>query len=201
MTRTLGAVLVAVLAAPGPALLAQLAARVHVGAIASTALMRDSINRPILVEPGTALAAALGVGWQVSPRIRADGELVVARADVTTREGATERTINTVTTVSLTAGITVPVVDRATARVGVGGIRYFPADEVGVFARGGASSVMGSAAVTYRWPVSPRVAVGAEVRYDLHTFTTAELETHGFTGAHTVHRVGFGLTAAYSWPP
>jgi len=201
MTRTLGAVCIAVFIAPCPALAGQLSMRLHVGAVASTALMRDSILRPVVVEPATALSAAAGVGWQVSPRVTADGELVVARADLSTREGSTERTINTVTSVGLTGGLSVPLFDRATARVGIGGIRYFPADEIGIFARGGAASVMGAASIAYRWTLSPRVELGAELRYDLHTFTTAELEARGFDNAHTVQRVGLGLTVVYKWPP
>jgi len=201
MTRTLGALLAVVFAAPCSAPATQLSTRLHVGAVASSALMRDSILRAIVVEPSVALSATAGVGWSVSPRLAADGELVVARADVTIHEGATERTINTVTSVSLIGGMSVLLVDRATARVGLGGIRYFPADEIGIFARGGAASVMGAASVAYRWPVSPRVGLGIEVRYDLHAFTTGELEARGFEGAHTVHRVGIGLTMVYEWPP
>ena len=201
MMRTLAALLTAVIVAPCPAPARQLSTRLHVGAVASTALMRDSILRPVVVEPGTALSAAAGAGWQVSPRLSADGELVVARADLTVREGSAERTINTVTSVSLTAGLSVLLVDRATARVGLGGIRYFPADEAGIFARGGAASVIGAASIAYRWALSPRVALGVEARYDLHTFTTAELEARGFDSAHTVHRVGLGLSMVYEWPP
>lgn len=59
---------------------------------------------------------------------------------------------------------------------------------------------MGTAALAYRWPPAPRVELGAEVRYDLHTFTTAELEARGFTGTRAVHRVGLGLSAVYHWP-
>jgi len=201
MTRMFGTLLVAGLSTPCPALAGQLSARLHVGATVSTELAKDSILRPLIVEPSTALTAAVGVGWQVSPRLTADGEVALGRADVITREGSTERTINQVTSVTLTAGLTVPLVDRATARVGVGGIRYFPAHEEGVFARGGASSILGVASLAYRWALSPRVAIGAELRYDLHTFTTGELEARGFTGTHTVHRLGLGLSAAYAWPP
>jgi hypothetical protein len=199
MFRTLGVVLLAHCLVPVPALAAQLSARLHLGAVASTSLIRDSVLRPLAVEPELALAATAAVGWRLSSRFVADGELGLTRADLVVRDGSTERPLTAVTTLSLTAGVTVPLVARATARLGIGGIRYFPADDTGIFAQGGSTSVVGSAAVAYRWPLSPRLELGAEVRYDLHTFSTAELQARGFDGTQTVHRIGFGISVGHRW--
>src|SRR5439155_371728 len=93
------------------------------------------------------------------------------------------------------AGITSGLACAAGA--GVGGLKYLPAGETGIF-RSGAGGVLGlaGAVVSYAPPrVGGRWQLGIEARYDVHRFITPALRSEGFTSARTVHRIALALRA------
>jgi hypothetical protein len=71
----------------------------------------------------------------------------------------------------------------------VGGLKYLPGEQSGVFRDGAAIAPLGSLAIE----VSPRFAVrrrlGLALRYDAHRFITPALRRVGFIDSRLVHRV------------
>ena len=78
-------------------------------------------------------------------------------------------------------------------RAGVGLLRYWPANEQGIFLRGGSTRFLVGAGVDYRRPVFPRWDLMASLRYDFHRFTTDELAARGFSGTQGVQRLSLTL--------
>lgn len=188
-----------VLLASGGDLEAQLRTRLHVGAVYSSSLVRDSIVQRVTVRPEIAPAAALAAGWEVTPRWHIDGELALSQGGLIIREAGTAREILTLTTLGATGGVTGSITGALAARAGVGLIHYRPSAAKGPFNDGASTHAVGTVSVSYRRPIWPDWALGAELRYQAHAFSTTELRTHGFFGDRLVHRIGVGLSVERRW--
>lgn len=180
---------------------AQLSAQLHVGAVYTSSLVRDSILHRITLRPDIGPHAAGTVGWQLTPRWRVDGDISVGHAGLTTREAGKAREINSLTTLAATVGGTASLISTLDARAGLGLIHHIPAEAKGVFLHGSTTHLLGAAAVSYYRPVHDGWAVGAELRYELHTFSSPALRARGFVGERTVHRLGVGLSLERRWTP
>ena len=78
----------------------------------------------------------------------------------------------------------------------MGLIRYFPAENSGIFSQGGTTRFLAGAGLDYRPPLSNRWEFMLSLRYDFHRFTTDELTTRGFTGHQGVQRISASVGVA-----
>ena len=176
---------------------AQATLGVQVGVRYSSTLVHDSIVSPFDVRPALAPAVALTLAqarrpW--APMLTLDlstGNLTRHDADGTTT------TLIQVTTVAFTVGLTHPLSAGFDAGLAVGGLKYIPSEDTGIFQEG-SGGVAGLGALTIGHPFrlgSERLTIAA--RYDIHGFTTPALSDEGFHGLRAVHRVS--LTVRTEW--
>jgi hypothetical protein len=188
--------LVLLLAAGAPPAHAQVSYVVRVGAVGASRLLRDFVTTPITVRESIAPMLALGGSLPVAPNVRAGLEATVASGGFHSTENGSDTDLGTLRTGSLTAFLEGPVYQRLRWHVGLGGITYWPADETGIFARGGTTRFLAGAGADYRHPVNPRWDVIASARYDYHRFSTDELEARGFSHSQAVGRVSLSVGIA-----
>jgi len=81
-------------------------------------------------------------------------------------------------------------------RAGAGLLAYWPGRKEGLFLQGGPTRLMGSLGLDYRYPWRDGWEWTASARYAFHRFTTAQLQTRGFSQAQDVHRLGLQIGAA-----
>jgi len=180
------------------ALIAQLSLQLGVGARYSSTLVSDSIVAPFDVRPALApvVAATLAErhehGWV--PTVTLDfstSNLQRHDADGTTAS------LSQVTTIAFTVGLTRPLPGGFSAGIGVGGLKYLPSEDTGIF-QSGSGAIAGLGALTLGHPLpigGQRFTLAA--RYDIHGFTTPALEDEGFHGLRAVHRVALTLRTAW----
>ncbi|HXE57113.1 MAG TPA: hypothetical protein VNK43_03870 [Gemmatimonadales bacterium] len=163
------------------------------GATYATSLVEDRIFEDIEVRQAIAPTLFLGAGLPIGPRYRVGAEAALATGsyDAKAESGSTD--LGTVRTAAITLGLTGTVVDRLHWRVGVGLLKYFPADETGIFRRGGPAPLLAGVGAEYRLPWRRGWQFVALARYDVHRFTTDELEARGFPRSRSIHRVALGL--------
>ena len=81
-------------------------------------------------------------------------------------------------------------------RVGLGGLFYLPSEDRGIFLEGGPIRFVAGAGADWRRPVMTKWDLMVSARYDLHRFTTDELEQRGFSQAQGVSRVSLSVGLA-----
>lgn len=170
---------------------------ISAGARSGTALVHDSIVTAFDVRPSLApvLAVALVVPLDTSwtARVGVDfssGELQRHEAD------GSSVALGRVSTAAFTVGLEHALPAGFSTWIGVGGIKYFPAEETGLFRLGSASVAgLGTVALAHTLPVARRFGCAVELRYDIHGFTTPALRDEGFTSSQTVHRVALTVRA------
>ena len=87
------------------------------------------------------------------------------------------------------------------ARIGVGGLKYFAGETTGMFRTGsGSIAGLGALAISHALPVSSHFGFAVEARYDVHGFTTPALRDEGFASARPVHRVALTIRARRGRP-
>jgi len=179
---------------------AQVGWSARVGAGGASRLLRDFVTVPITVRQSIAPMLALGASLPVGPGARAGLEATVASGSFHSTENGTDTDLGTLRTGSLTAYLEGPVYERLRWHAGLGGITYWPADETGIFARGGTTRFLAGAGADYRYPVDPRWDVVASARYDYHRFSTKELAARGFSHTQAVGRVSLAVGIARGLP-
>ena len=95
----------------------------------------------------------------------------------------------TLRTGSLILNLAGPITQRLDWRAGAGVIHYWPADEQGIFLRGGPTRFLVGAGVDYRSSLLTSLDLMVSLRYDWHRFTTDELEARNFSGSQGVQRL------------
>jgi hypothetical protein len=182
--------------APGP-LTGQLAVEVSAGARYGSALVHDSIVTPFDVRPALAPAVAVAVttrferGWAAQVTLDfSTSELRRYDAD-----GSTVA-LGRVSTAAFTVGLERRLPAGLFARIGVGGIKYFPGEDSGIF-RLGSASIAGLGALALGHPLlaGKRYSFAVEARYDVHGFATPALRDEGISSARAVHRVALIILA------
>src|SRR3989442_13102444 len=119
-------------------------------------------------------------------------------SDVCSSDLGTSADLGRLSVLALTVGLRRPLRGGFTVGAAVGGLKYLPAGETGIF-RSGAGGVfaLAGAVASYTPPRAVgRCRLGGEARYDVHRFITPALRSEGFTSARTVHRVALALRAA-----
>jgi hypothetical protein len=188
------------LAAGAPPAHAQVSYYARVGAIGASRLLRDFVTAPITVRQSIAPMLALGASLPLAPTVRGGLEATLASGGFHSTERGTDTDLGTLRTGSLTAFLEGPIYRRLRWHAGLGGITYGPADETGIFARGGTTRFLAGAGADYRHPVNPRWDVIASARYDYHRFSTKELESRGFSHSQAVGRVSLSVGIARGLP-
>ena len=176
-------------------LTAQVAVGFQAGVRYSSALVHDSIVAPFDVRPG--LGPAVAVTVATSPERRwatavtldfSTGQLVRRDAD------GSSTNLGRVSTLSLTVGVSRQLAAGFIVRAGVGGLKYLPSEDSGIF-RLGSGSLAGLGALTlgHVLPLGPGRHLSVEASYDLHPFTTPALRAEGFDSSRLVHRLALAL--------
>jgi hypothetical protein len=167
----------------------------RLGLTAATRLVKDDIIQEIEVNQGLAPTLALGIALPFTPLYRAGLEAAITSSGFHSSEGTSETDLGTLRTASVMLGLDGPIWRRVRWRAGLGVLSYLPADERGIFLRGGSTRFLVGAGLDYRHPILPRWELMTSLRYDFHRFTTDELRARGFSGTQGVQRgsVSIGL--------
>jgi hypothetical protein len=187
------------LAIPSP-LAGQARYDLTLGAMAGTRLLKDRIFQDIEVTQAIAPTITVGASLPVSAHERAGlevglglGKSRIKEAGFPTVDGPGFRDL------SITAGITGPLISHFTYRGGAGLLKYFP-DKEGIFLRGGPLLLVITGGVDYHFRVHGPLGLVARLRYDYQRFSTDELQAAGFSRNQDVHRLGLGLGIEYQRP-
>jgi hypothetical protein len=168
----------------------------RLGATYATNLVRDVIFQEIHVRQSVAPTLVLGGSVPITPVYRAGLEASLTSAGYHSTDGVTKTDLGTLRTGSVLLNLEGPVWRRASWRAGMGLIRYFPAENSGIFSQGGTTRFLAGAGLDYRPPLSNRWEFMLSLRYDFHRFTTDELTTRGFTGHQGVQRISASVGVA-----
>jgi hypothetical protein len=104
--------------------------------------------------------------------------------------------LDRVSTAAFTVGLERSLPAGFSTWFGIGGLKYFPAEETDLFRQGsGALAGLATLALAHTLPVGKRFGCAVELRYDIHGFTTPALRDEGFTSSQSVHRVALTLRA------
>lgn len=195
--RTIIAVLALLSAAPTIRLSGQVSIHAIVGARYTTALVHDVIVVPVDAKPSLGPVFALSIGERTNGPWTPEAALDVSWAALNRDEGGESAKFNSVTAIAFTVGARREIRPDLAARVGIGGIKYLPAEETGMFRDGSGLWAVGTAGL-YWTPAQlggPARDFGLSLRYDIHRFSTPALHADGFTSAQLVHRVSLGVGA------
>jgi hypothetical protein len=176
---------------------AQLAVEVAAGARYSTALVHDSIVAPFDVQAALAPVVAVVVTRPLEHRWAAQLTLDFSTSTVRRHNaGCSTVSLGRVSTAAFIVGLERRLFAGLSARIGVGGLKYFPGETTGIF-RSGSGSIagLGALAISHALPIGSHFGFAVEARYDVHGFTTPALREEGFTSARPVHRVALTIRA------
>jgi hypothetical protein len=181
---------------PANRLSAQVALEISAGARYSTPLVHDSIVRPFSVRPALApaVAVALGTPFQRGWAARVTVDVSTSEMRRHTVDGSTV-SLGRVGTAAFTVGLARRLPMGFSARLGVGGLKYFPGDQSGVFRLGsGPIEALGALAIGHGLFAGGRYRLAIEARYDVHWFTTPALRNEGFLSGQPVHRLALVIS-------
>jgi hypothetical protein len=182
------------LAAGAPAVHAQTVYYARVGAVGASDLLRDVIVNRITVRQSVAPMLAVGGSLPLGARgFRAGAEATLASGGFHSREAGTSTDLGTIRTGTLMLDLEGPILRELRWRLGLGGIRYWPKDDSGIFLQGGSLRLLAGAGLDYHHAVLPRWDLMTSLRYDFHRFTTDELERRGFSQTQGVSRVSISI--------
>jgi len=187
-------------AAPLPA---QVGVRISLGLRYSSDLVRDSIVTPFDVRPALAPAASVALALPLEKGWTALATLDGSRSTLHRVDATGSVALQQLTTLAFTVGFERPIIPRLSGEVGLGGVRYSPSAETGVF-KDGNPSIAGLVLVqvNYAPPLpGPFRRCALSLRYDLHQFITTALRAEGFQDSRAVHRFTLGVTAALGAAP
>jgi hypothetical protein len=184
------------LAAGAGPLHAQMDYYARAGGMWASTLVRDVLVTEVTVQQSIAPMIALGAGMPISPGYRAGVEATFASGGYSAEQDGADTDLGTLRTASLLLGLDGPVVQSLRWRVGLGGIFYLPSEDQGIFLEGGPIRFVAGAGADWRHPVMSRWDLMVSARYDVHRFTTDELEQRGFSQAQSVNRVSLSVGLA-----
>ncbi|MGH7510191.1 MAG: hypothetical protein ACREMZ_12085 [Gemmatimonadales bacterium] len=168
---------------------AQMDYYVRLGVTAATNLMRDHVVEEIEVRQGLAPTLALGAAFPIAPLYRAGLEATLTTSGHRSTQGGTETDLGTIRTGSMILGLDGPIGLNFRWRAGAGLISYWPSEERGIFLRGGTTRFLAGAGLDYRRPAMESWELMVSLRYDVHRFTTDELQARGFSQSQGVQRI------------
>lgn len=187
-------VLAVLLPAGGSGLAAQTEYYARLGAVGASDLLRDAIVQEITVRQSVAPMLALGGSLPIGTAgYRVGLEATIASGGFHSKEGGTETDLGTLRTATAMLDVEGPILRDFRWRLGLGGIKYWPRDDEGIFLEGGPLRLLAGAGLDYRHPVLEKWDLLAGLRYDFHRFTTDQLERRGFGQTQGVSRVSLSV--------
>ena len=184
------------LAAGAGALEAQTDYYARAGAMWSSTLLRDVLVTEVTVEQSIVPMVALGASLPISPGYRAGVEATLTSGGLSAEQDGGETDLGTLRKASVLLGLDGPVWRAVRWRVGIGGLFYWPSEDRGIFLQGGPVRLLAGAGADWRSPVMSSWDLMISARYDVHRFTTDELERRGFSNAQGVSRVSLSVGLA-----
>lgn len=186
-------------ARPAGRLSAQVSVHLSAGARYTTTLVSDSIVTNFSVRPAIAPALALTVGTPIDTTGKWTVEAILdwSHGDLVrhNQDGSTQ-SLGGLGTLGLSVGMRRHLLSWLSARASVGGLKYLPASETGIFGLGSGSLFpLGGLAVEASPPFGARWALAFETRVDLHQFITPALRAEGFQDSRRVVRLAVGVRA------
>jgi hypothetical protein len=168
----------------------------RLGLTLATNMMRDAVVQEIHVRQSLAPTLVLGASLPFAPTYRAGLEATLTSSSYHSTELNVESDLGTLRTASILLNLEGPVATKLNWRAGVGLINYWPADDQGIFLRGGPTRFLAGAGVDYRPRLMTKWDLMLSLRYDFHRFTTDELSARGFSGSQGVQRVSASVGLA-----
>jgi hypothetical protein len=184
------------LAAGTGALNAQTDYYARAGAMWSSTLVRDVLVTEVTVQQSIVPMVALGASLPFAPGYRAALEGTFTSGGYSAEQDGAETDLGTLRTASVLLGLEGPIWRMVRWRVGLGGLYYLPSEDRGVFLQGGPLRFLAGAGADWRSPVMTSWDLLVSARYDLHQFTTDELERRGFSQSQGVSRVSLSIGLA-----
>ncbi|MBW8773003.1 MAG: hypothetical protein JF590_06925 [Gemmatimonadetes bacterium] len=108
-------------------------------------------------------------------------------------EGGKTTDLASMRTFSLTAGIAAHLAGPVRYHAAAGLISYATSEKASIFQDGAPVRAAATLALEYRRPLGARHTLSGLLRYDVHSFTTKQLSSSGYTGGQIVHRVMVGV--------
>jgi len=175
----------------------QAAVAVSAGVRYSSVLVRDSIVAPFDVRPTLAPTVAVTLGTPLERGWAAQVTLDFSTGELRRHEaGGSTVALGRVSTAAFSVGLNRRLPAGLSARIGIGGLKYIPSANSGIFRRGsGSIAGLGTLAVGHALTAGRRYGLSVEARYDVHGFATPALREEGFTSARPVHRVALVIRA------
>lgn len=181
---------------PAIRLSAQVEVHLSAGARVTTTLVHDVIVSPLDVRPGLAPALALSVLERTAGPWTPDLTLDISRSQLKRYDtGGGGADLGGLATLAVTVGLRRELAPGVSARAGIGGLKYFPGDQGGIFKNGVSLAAVGALGVDWAPPFAARRRLGLALRYDAHRFITPALRSVGFLDARIVHRVAVSVSA------
>jgi hypothetical protein len=168
----------------------------RLGLTFATRLVTDNIVQDIHTRQSLAPTLVLGASLPIAPAYKAGLEATLTTSGYHSTEGGVDTDLGTVRTGSVLLGLEGPVWRRVFWRTGIGLISYWPAEETGIFLRGGTTRFLAGAGVDFRPPLLANWDLMVSLRYDFHRFATDELDARGFTGTQGVQRLSASIGLA-----
>src|SRR3989454_986793 len=151
-----------------------------------TTLFRSAVSATTPLNDPWSAVATLDISWSRLKRHNQDG----ATAD-----------LGGLGALALTIGVARRLAPGLTAEAGIGGLKYLPASDNGIFAQGaGGVTALGALGVSYALPLGGSTLRGLALRarYDIQRFLTPALRNEGFPSGEI--GPGGGARAACSPP-
>jgi hypothetical protein len=172
----------------------------RVGATVATKLLTDDVIQEVETRQDIAPSLFVGTALPIAPTYSASLEASLTSSGYHSTEQDVDTDLGTLRTGSILLSLSGPIWRRVAWRAGIGLLRYWPAEEEGIFLRGGTTRFLAGAGVDYRPSLLSGWDLMVSLRYDFHRFTTDELKARGFTGGQGVQRVSAGLGLARARP-
>ena len=171
------------------------------GARYGTALVSDSIVRPLDVRQAVAPVLAIGLTTPSDGSWSGEAALDVTFTGIRRDEAGAAVDLGSVTTLSFTVAVRRELAAGLTARAGAGALFYRPGREAGIFSAGTAGTApVGLLGVSYAPTAGRRYGLALDLRYDVHRFITPALRAVGFADSRMVHRIALALRAGVGGP-
>jgi hypothetical protein len=169
----------------------------RLGLTFATRLLTDNIvQQEITTRQSLAPSLVVGASLPFASGYNAGLEVTLASGGYHATEGGQDTDLGTLRTGSVLLGLGGPIRRRVDWHAGAGLIRYWPAEQSGIFLRGGTTRFLAGAGLDYRPPLLANWDLMVSLRYDFHRFTTGEVEARRFTGSQGVQRISASIGLA-----
>lgn len=192
--RTVLSVAVLSVGPSGP-LSAQVSLHAAAGLRFTSTLVHDSIVSPFDVRPSLAPDLAVSATTRLDGPWSAGAMLDFSWSRLERHEAdGTTADLGGLSTLALTVELVRRFPFGLDAEAGIGGLKYLPGSESGIFGQGtGGVMPLGALGLTYAPPLGARHGLALRARYDIHRFLTTALRNEGFASGAFVHRLTLGV--------